>query len=95
MPVLSRLDTGRLRATWLAGCADLLGLATFMHAAGISCSQRPVFRVSSQGRSTMAICITDDEMVRGMAPRILAVGCSGHARVPVNGPACIFLASAH
>jgi integrase len=37
---LPRLDTGRLRATWLAGCAEMLGLATFMHAAGISCSQR-------------------------------------------------------
>ena len=37
---LPRLDTSRLRATWLAGCADLLGLATFMQAAGISCSQR-------------------------------------------------------
>ena len=37
---LPRLDTSRLRATWLASCADLLGLATFMHAAGISCSQR-------------------------------------------------------
>ena len=37
---LPRLDTSRLRVTWLAGCADLLGLATFMHAAGISCSQR-------------------------------------------------------
>jgi hypothetical protein len=35
-----RLDTSRLRATWLRDCADLLGLATFMHAAGISCSQR-------------------------------------------------------
>ena len=30
----------RLRATWLADVADLLGLATFMHAAGITCSQR-------------------------------------------------------
>jgi hypothetical protein len=38
---LPRLDTSRLRATWLAGCGELLGLATFMHAAGISCSQRP------------------------------------------------------
>jgi len=38
---LPRLDTSRLRATWLAGCAELPGLATFMHAAGISCSQRP------------------------------------------------------
>ena len=37
---LPRLDTSRLRATWLADCAQLLGLATFMHAAGITCSQR-------------------------------------------------------
>jgi integrase len=37
---LPRLDTGRLRVTWLADCAELLGLATFMHAAGITCSQR-------------------------------------------------------
>jgi integrase len=37
---LPRLDTSRLRATWLADCAGHLGLATFMHAAGISCSQR-------------------------------------------------------
>ena len=37
---LPRLDTSRLRATWLADCADQLGLATFMAAAGISCSQR-------------------------------------------------------
>jgi integrase len=36
---LPRLDTSRLRATWLAEAAELLGLATFMHAAGISCSQ--------------------------------------------------------
>ncbi len=37
---LPRLDTSRLRATWLAETAELLGLATFMAAAGISCSQR-------------------------------------------------------
>jgi integrase len=37
---LPRLDTSRLRATWLRDCADLLGLATFMNAAGITCSQR-------------------------------------------------------
>jgi len=37
---LPRLDTSRLRATWLAECAEQLGLATFMHAAGITCSQR-------------------------------------------------------
>jgi len=38
---LPRLDASRLRAAWLADCAQLLGLATFMHAAGISCSRRP------------------------------------------------------
>jgi hypothetical protein len=37
---LPRLDTSRLRATWLADCAEQLGLATFMHAAGITCSPR-------------------------------------------------------
>ena len=37
---LPRLDTSRLRAAWLRDCAELLGLATFMHAAGITCSQR-------------------------------------------------------
>ncbi len=37
---LPRLDTSRLRSTWLADCARLPGLATFLHAAGISCSQR-------------------------------------------------------
>ena len=37
---LPRLDTSRRRATWLAEVAGRLGLATFMHAAGISCSQR-------------------------------------------------------
>jgi len=37
---LPRLDTSRLRATWLAEAAQLIGLATFMHAAGITCSQR-------------------------------------------------------
>ena len=38
---LPRLDTSRLRATWLRDCAGLPGLATFLAAAGISCSQRP------------------------------------------------------
>jgi len=37
---LPRLDTSRLRATWLRDCGDALGLAAFMRAAGISCSQR-------------------------------------------------------
>jgi hypothetical protein len=38
---LPRLEVPRLRSTWLAEAAQLLGLATFMHAAAISCSQRP------------------------------------------------------
>ena len=37
---LPRLEGGRLRASWLSDCAGRLGLATFMAAAGISCSQR-------------------------------------------------------
>jgi hypothetical protein len=37
---LGRLDTRRLRATWLAAVADRLGLKAFMDAAGITCSQR-------------------------------------------------------
>ncbi len=37
---LPRRDTSRLRATWLAEVAQILGLPAFMHAAGISCSQR-------------------------------------------------------
>jgi integrase len=37
---LPALDTSRLRATWLADAAQLTGLATFLHAAGIRCCQR-------------------------------------------------------
>jgi hypothetical protein len=37
---LPALDTSRLRATWLAETAGLLGLATFLHAAGITCCQQ-------------------------------------------------------
>ena len=37
---LPRLEGSRLRSTWLRDCAQILGLATFMHAAGIVCSQR-------------------------------------------------------
>ena len=37
---LPRLDTSRLRTTWLAQTAALIGLPAFMHAAGITCSQR-------------------------------------------------------
>jgi hypothetical protein len=37
---LGRLETPRLRSTWLAAVAEQLGIATFMAAAGIACSQR-------------------------------------------------------
>ena len=37
---LPALDSSRLRATWLADVAQSLGLATFLHAAGISCCQQ-------------------------------------------------------
>ena len=37
---LPALDTGRLRSTWLADTAALIGLPAFMAAAGITCSQR-------------------------------------------------------
>jgi integrase len=37
---LPRLEIPRLRATWLAKVAELIGLPTFMAAAGVSCSQR-------------------------------------------------------
>ncbi|KAA0232270.1 MAG: hypothetical protein EDR02_18090 [Actinobacteria bacterium] len=37
---LPRLDTGRLRCTWLATLAQHLGIGAFLAAAGIRCSQR-------------------------------------------------------
>ena len=37
---LPRLKAGRLRSTWLVACARQIGLGAFMHAAGITCSQR-------------------------------------------------------
>jgi hypothetical protein len=37
---LPRLQAGRLRSTWLVECARQIGLGAFMHAAGVSCSQR-------------------------------------------------------
>jgi hypothetical protein len=37
---LPRLQAGRLRSSWLVQCARTIGLGAFMHAAGISCSQR-------------------------------------------------------
>jgi integrase len=52
---LPQLDTSRLRATWLTGCAQLLGLATFMHAAGISCSQRLGDLVAGQDLAAEAV----------------------------------------
>lgn len=37
---LPRLQSGRLRSSWLTVCAERIGLGAFMQAAGISCSQR-------------------------------------------------------
>jgi hypothetical protein len=37
---LERLSPSRLRSTWLVACARDMGLATFMAAAGVRCSQR-------------------------------------------------------
>lgn len=37
---LPRLDTSRLRSTYLVAMAEAIGLVAFMDAAGISCSQR-------------------------------------------------------
>jgi hypothetical protein len=36
---LPRLSLARLRSTWLSRCAADIGLATFMAAAGVVCSQ--------------------------------------------------------
>ena len=37
---LERLSCSRLRSTWLVECARLIGLRTFMDAAGVTCTQR-------------------------------------------------------
>lgn len=37
---LPRLQSGRLRSTWLVQCARAIGLSALMQAAGVSCSQR-------------------------------------------------------
>jgi integrase len=37
---LPRLEGGRLRASWLCRCAQLIGLQAFMQAAGVRCTQR-------------------------------------------------------
>jgi hypothetical protein len=55
---LPRLDTSRLRATWLADCARQIGLATFMHAAGITCSQRLGDLIATLGPGTEAEAVT-------------------------------------
>jgi len=39
-PSLPRLQAGRLRSTWLAQAAQMIGLQAFMAAAGARCSQR-------------------------------------------------------
>jgi hypothetical protein len=54
---LPRLDTSRLRATWLAEVAGLPGLATFMHAAGITCSQRPGDLIAALGPADEATAV--------------------------------------
>ena len=37
---LPRIEIARLRATWLCGVAETIGIRAFMDAAGITCSQR-------------------------------------------------------
>ena len=56
---LPALDTSRLRATWLADCAQLLGLATFLRAAGITCSQRlgDIIAGLDPGREEQAVAL--------------------------------------
>lgn len=39
-PSLPRLQTGRLRSTWLEDAAQAIGLGAFMTATGVRCSQR-------------------------------------------------------
>ena len=56
---LPRLDTSRLRATWLADTAQLIGLPAFMHAAGITCSQRlgDIIAALDPGREEQAVAL--------------------------------------
>ena len=86
---LPRLDTSRLRATWLADCAELLGLATFM-ARGrdqlLPAARRPGRRAgagrrgrggaAARGRPAAMIPLAAFEEVidaSGVAPRIEAM----------------------
>ena len=55
---LQRLDTGRLRATWLAKTAETIGLRAFMDAAGVVCSQRLRDIVSYLDAVPMARAVT-------------------------------------
>lgn len=54
---LPRLSLARLRSTWLSRCASDIGLATFMAAAGISCSQRLGDLVAGLGRGDEAAAV--------------------------------------
>jgi integrase len=56
---LPALDTSRLRATWLADVAQLTGLATFLHAAGITCCQRlgDITAVLNPGSEEQAVAL--------------------------------------
>lgn len=57
---LERLDTGRLRATWLAACAEVIGLSSFMAAAGITCSQHLgdiAARVAQRSESELVVLL--------------------------------------
>ena len=85
---LPRLDTCRLRATWLADCAELLGLATFM-ARGrdqlLPAARRPGRRAgagrrgrrgpAARGRPAMIPLAAFEEVIdaSGVAPRIEAM----------------------
>ena len=54
---LPRLELSRLRATWLESVAALIGLPTFMAAAGISCSQRLGDVVGALGPADEAVAV--------------------------------------
>jgi integrase len=55
---LGRLSTARLRSTWLATVAGALGIAAFMDAAGIVCSQRLSDLLGSLERPSEADAVT-------------------------------------
>src|SRR5262249_35379091 len=63
---LPALDTSRLRATWLADVAQLIGLPAFMRAAGITCSQRLRDIIAGLDPGTQAGARTP---LRGSTPR--------------------------